>query len=325
MMIPPSVSFDLSDWMQLDLLGKDARTFLHNFCTNDVLKLPEHGRCEAFLCDVKGKILGHVQIYSIPGGLRLISVPGAADLLVPHLQKYLLGADVEFVNRALSHGLLCLAGPAALGVLNSVTGVPLEIGEMQNGSVETPRGTLWGGGIDCLPVPAWLISAERDVLGNLREQIPDELLAMGTRALFDLLRIEAGYPWYGRDISAANLAQEAARTEQAISFQKGCYLGQEPIARLDALGHTNRELRGILIQGVPPQAGGTVLLNGESVGTVTSLAIRENGQAAVALALLRTKATAAGTAVQIQNSAEDGAGELIAGEVFWPRLSDSHS
>ena len=102
---------------------------------------------------------------------------------------------------------------------------------------------------------------------------PLGLIPLGTMA-FESLRIEAGWPVFGRDIDESNLPQEVGRTERAISFTKGCYLGQETVARIDALGHVNRHLVGLLIpserDSLPP---GAKISKGDKVlGQITSSA-----------------------------------------------------
>ena len=113
----------------------------------------------------------------------------------------------------------------------------------------------------------------------------------------------SGFPVYGRDISDENLAQEVARTRQCISFTKGCYLGQEPIARLDAMGHTNRELRRITFApGSRPVAGMVVLAadSDDEAGAITSVSPIPDSQGAIAaLGYLKTRFNREGTQVRI--------------------------
>jgi hypothetical protein len=135
-------------------------------------------------------------------------------------------------------------------------------------------------------------------------------------AVFEALRIEAGFPRYGVDITDDNIAQEAGRTRQAISFTKGCYLGQEPIARLDAMGHVNRELRGVRLADGPVPLPMSAVFDeggGQQVGTITSAALSYADNKPVALAMLKTHATRPGTNVQVRLG-ESGAQE---GTVFW--------
>jgi folate-binding protein YgfZ len=108
--------------------------------------------------------------------------------------------------------------------------------------------------------------------------------------------LEAGWPWYGVDITEDNLPQEVNRNEQAISFTKGCYLGQETVARIDALGHVNRRLAGLRFDADDlPRPGLELRIDGKGVGTVTSAAWSPRWDRPIALALLRQKPSAVGT------------------------------
>ena len=102
------------------------------------------------------------------------------------------------------------------------------------------------------------------------------------QAAFDAARIEWGFPLVGHDISDANLPQEIARDKLAISFTKGCYLGQETVARIDALGHVNKTLVGLRFAGSTlPPAGSELLAGDQAVGQVTSSAYSPCASAAV--------------------------------------------
>src|SRR5690606_23992581 len=121
---------------------------------------------------------------------------------------------------------------------------------------------------------------------RLEEAITATGVSLGSRAEFEALRIDAGFPQYGIDLSEENIAQEAGRTAQAISFTKGCYLGQEPIARLDAMGHTNRQRCRLLVEGdsVPPRGAAVQQRDGTDAGRITSAAAAPDGAGVVALA-----------------------------------------
>ena len=126
---------------------------------------------------------------------------------------------------------------------------------------------------------------------------------------FTAARIEAGFPLFGLDFDETNLPQEIGRDRQAISFTKGCYLGQETVARIDALGHVNQQLLGVRYSGaVVPNAGLELSLAGNKVGRVTSVAFSPKVDAPVALAMIRREANAVGT--RLESSA--GECEVIA-------------
>ena len=125
-------------------------------------------------------------------------------------------------------------------------------------------------------------------------------------AQWETRRIAAGWPEYGVDVTEDHLPQELARNDRLLSFTKGCYLGQEPIARLDALGHTNRELRRLTITGIEPVAPGTNVLDpasGDVMGTITSAAVDAMGTGCVALGYVKTRANRPGTLLNLAGDA----------------------
>jgi folate-binding protein YgfZ len=116
---------------------------------------------------------------------------------------------------------------------------------------------------------------------------------------FHALRIEAGTPFFGVDFDEDSFPQEVGRDREAIRFTKGCYLGQETVARIDALGHVNQKLVGVRFFGSEVPAAGTELsLGGKKVGRVTSATVSPQLQAPLALALVRREANAAGTRLE---------------------------
>ena len=118
-------------------------------------------------------------------------------------------------------------------------------------------------------------------------------------AAFDALRVEADMPLFGVDFDASNLPQEVARNDRAISFTKGCYLGQETVARIDALGHVNQELTGVRFEGAEVPAAGTELTHGGSVaGRVTTATFSPRLDGPLALAMVRREWLAPGTRLE---------------------------
>ena len=117
-----------------------------------------------------------------------------------------------------------------------------------------------------------------------------------TSESFEVLRIEAGTPVFGRDVTEKNLPQEIGRDDRAINFVKGCYLGQETVARIDALGHVNQVLKGLLLDPRPacPRRAAVLEADGKRVGFVTSSAVSPGWDAPIALAMIRTSHARAG-------------------------------
>ena len=142
----------------------------------------------------------------------------------------------------------------------------------------------------------------RELLPGLAARLRNGGFVPGGADAFHALRIEAGFPWFGIDFDADNLAQEIGRTARAISFTKGCYLGQEPIARIDAMGHVNRELRTLKLGlGPLPAPGATVhpVDDPAEIGRVTSVGRLPTTREGLGLALLRSAHLAPGHAVRV--------------------------
>ena len=239
-----AASFDFASRTRMEITGSDRTTVLHNFCTNDIKSLRPGRNCEAFICDVKGKVLGHVAALCRGDSLLLETSPDQTETLIGHLDRYIIMEQVEFADRRSVWRETFLVGPSAAEVVSSlIADAPPE--PDHHVEVETSWGwvliaaTPFG-----LPDTFMLLyNAANDTDAQSR------LAAAGARpcdeSVWDIFRIESGLPMFGRDIDNGNLPQEVDRDDRTISFQKGCYLGQETVARIDALGHVNRKLCGV--------------------------------------------------------------------------------
>lgn len=291
--------YDLSDRTQIELTGADRAKFLHGFCTNDIKGLHPGQGCEAFLTNIKGRVLGHIFVFAGAQSLWIDTTSGQEGAIIPHLDRYLIREDVQLIDRSEERGELFVTGRHAAQLLM----VEDELGLYGCVSREAFGNPLDIRRVDLLNEPGFLLSIPRSAIEATRSS----LLAVGCRAgsadEFETRRIEAGFPYYGRDITEENIAQEVARTKQAISFTKGCYLGQEPIARLDAMGHTNKELRRVVFEPGASLVAGAPILAAETddeAGVITSVApiVNANGETSV-IGYLKTRFGAAGSKVRV--------------------------
>ncbi len=297
---------DRSGRVRLEIAGPDRAKFLHNLTTNDVKRLPLGRGCEAFVTSPQGKALAYVKILACPESILVSTDPGGLVLALPHLQKYGVFDDIVLEDRSATTFEFHLAGPRAEDLIRAAGGelpAPDELSHVATALAdspllvfrESPTGrpglTLIGARSSAAKI-AGLLRTEGEVLG----------LAELDLESFEVLRIEAGTPVFGRDVTEKNLPQEIGRDNQAINFVKGCYLGQETIARLDALGHVNQLLKGLLLapQANPPRPGSVLEADGKRVGYVTSSAISPGWNAPVALAMVRSSHTRAGAAVVVK-------------------------
>ncbi|OAI53633.1 hypothetical protein AYO47_04365 [Planctomyces sp. SCGC AG-212-M04] len=274
---------------QVRLTGADRAKFLHNFCTNDIKKLQPGQGCEAFLTNIKGRILGHIFVFAGAADLIIDTVPGEDIKIRDHLDRYLITEDVQIEVVTDQFECHYLFGDEAGQRIREAFGI--DVSDLpQCGNLESPQSSA-------LLSPAWI--RRLDVTAKPGFEIatstsaePPPGVSVVNDHVFAAYRIDAAFPTYGIDITDDHLAQEAARTAKAISFTKGCYLGQEPIARIDALGHVNRELRVVAFANAETLAAPCKVLDAvtkSELGMLTSVA-GVPGSATVGLGMLRTSA-----------------------------------
>jgi folate-binding protein YgfZ len=259
---------ELAGWSSVTLTGADRQSFLNNFCTNDVKRLGSGEHCEAFITNVKGKILGHGLVLCRDGELVFITVPGQAAKIIEHLNRYIIREDVQLRDTTAERVYLLIAGGEAAGAgLN---------------------GDLWVRW-RLLHVPfCGLLELAPDRLIQIRQELKAAGAVSCGHAAFEALRIESGTPLSGIDFDDENLPQEVGRDELAISFTKGCYLGQETVARIDAHGHVNQQLAGVRFDGPNiPEAKVALTHGGASVGHATSATYSPQLGSPLALAMVR--------------------------------------
>ena len=234
----------------IDVVGHDAAQVANNLCTAPLLQLTGQSGYEAFFTDIRGKTLGHFCVYATDDGLRLIGATNQADKIAAHFDRYTIREDVAVTNRSDElTGLL----------IDYQTLSQLELA-VDFGQPQSPNLLAWrkisgpedSGEIAAYQVPwlgdqpAVLIAGSTAALQQWTIRCQPALQAMNAEMMdvsqFHSLRVKAGFPWYGIDLDDKNLPQELDRDAMAISFTKGCYLGQETVARLDALGQVQKKL-----------------------------------------------------------------------------------
>ena len=292
--------FDTHDRTQIVASGSDAVDFLNNFCTAKLVDLQPGQGCEAFFPTIKGRVIAHAVVLKGEDSVYLSADAGISDALLTHLRKYKLAEDVELIDSTGAWGELLVAGPQAAaavqGVLNVGVGMLGPCGHVEE---QFKDGRAIVRRLPLVPGEAYTIAAETDRLDDLWPAFAAHGVQPAGQQVYEARRIEAGWPQIGLDITDSHLVQEVARTDRAVSFTKGCYLGQEPIARLDAMGHTNKELRILRIDGEQPPADHDVRHGEADVGRISSIApVFGHGQS-VALAVIRKAAMTPGTELTV--------------------------
>ncbi len=279
---------------RLEMAGEDRLRFLNGLVTCDVKSLQPGEGAYGFLTQVKGRILADVEILARGESLWLELPPGKGGEISEHLGKYVIADRVEI--RPLDRTPLSLIGPEAAAALGEAE-LPeavyshrrIEIGGaeavvVREADLEVPVWTLWTLPDDAAPV--W----QKLVAGGA--------LPAGYEA-WDRLRVEAGRPLYGQDYGADNFPQETG-LEEAVSYTKGCYLGQEVVARIHYRGGVNKLLRALAFDGDADPLGKAVVHEGRPAGTVTS-AVHSPGRGHLGLAVIHQRVEP-GARVEIEGS-----------------------
>jgi folate-binding protein YgfZ len=285
---------DSSERGKLALSGIEAIEFLNGQVTNELADLrPGEGRYAAFLTH-KGKMLGDLRILAIgenssepPTELLLDTERAALQALFDMIRRFKVGYRVELDKRTLECALLCLIGPDSHQIAARSTGLEPQA---------LPRVEHSHRSAEINGCPLRLIATEwgLDVLCDADDRLAVQaaLLAAGAQPVSqqagEILRVQRGRPRYGIDMDTDTIPQEAGLNERAVSFTKGCYVGQETVARLHYRGKPNRHLRGLRLS-EPAAAGAQLRLGERPVGLLTSSVISPT-LGPIGLALVRREA-----------------------------------
>ncbi|PWU19019.1 MAG: folate-binding protein [Candidatus Rokuibacteriota bacterium] len=260
----------------LEVRGADAAEFLQGQVTNDVEALTPGQGCYAAMLNPKGHMVGDVRVLRVePERFLLDTEATASEVVLRDLRMYKIGRQVEIADMP-ERAVLSLIGPRADDVAAAAVDAHLPPGEH---TVVSPREGLFAVRTD----------VGIDLVVDTPEEVRERLLAAGAQPVSldaaEIVRIESGRPRHGVDITEDNLPAEAGIVERAVSFTKGCYVGQEPVARMHYKGRPNRHLRGLRLS-APAGRGTPLLADGKEVGRLTSMALSP-ALGPIALALVR--------------------------------------
>jgi folate-binding protein YgfZ len=269
------------DRSRIAVTGAEGAEFLQGQLSNDIEALAAGEGCYAVLLDRKGKIRADMRVLRLAADHLLIETESASGALVlAHLEMYKIGRDAHVRETSSEHSLLSLIGPRSEEIIG---GVPLR---PEHAHREIPlagitcRAVGTDLGVDLL-VPSGSAEVVRDALAEAGAE------PIGVEAA-EIARVEAGRPRVGFEIGPQTMPQEAGINERAVSFTKGCYIGQETVARLHYKGKPNRHLR-LLAPERPVSVGDPVTVDGREVGTVGT-AVLSPARGPLALAILRREA-----------------------------------
>jgi tRNA-modifying protein YgfZ len=308
-----AVLIDRSDLGRLQIRGRDALDLLHRLTTNHLKALRPGEGAAAVFTTAKGRILDLVTVHVLEDGLLCLTGAGRAGSIRDWIERYTFREDVTVEDRTAALGTLGLFGAGAVRVMTGLCGEeaatrPLHFAaKVRVGGLEAVLARTWplaGGGFH--------LTADAGSLEGLRERLlaaGDDVVAAG-RDCFDLLRIEEGLPVAGRELTEDYNPWDA-RLDEAISLNKGCYVGQEVIARLHTYDKVSKRLVRLRIpSGTLPSIPATLRSGHEAIGTLTSAALVP-GDGVAALGYVRDEDATEGREIEVAGLAAGRATILV--------------
>jgi len=301
---------DLSFRGRLCLTGADRVRFLHGQVTNDIKALREGQGCYAAIVNAKGRMEADANVYCLKDELLLDLEPGYITGVITRLEKYLVADDVQVVPVSELYALLSLQGPGAEKCLSDSRLVPrVPSAELQITNSASEYGELYAARHSRASAPGFDLFIPAGQLQQAMEDLLKVVAAEGGRLAgwnaLEMARIEAGIPRYGADMDQTNFPQEAAIEGRAVSYSKGCYIGQEVLNRIHTMGHVNRTLCGLRFTpetAALPTAGEKIFLAQKEVGQITSAVSSLRWKTPIALAYLRKEAAEPASSVVVRTA-----------------------
>jgi folate-binding protein YgfZ len=251
---------DVSHFGKIKVTGKDRQRFLNGMLTNEIKALENGKGAFALFLDVKGHIQADMKVYIFSDHLLLVLQHYLVEKLMAGLDRYIMSEDIRMQDASADYAMFQVLGPQAEQYLTSkgIQNFPQD--SYSFGSAEVSPSSQ----IIRLPAGFAVLSSiaeAKDVLDLLGGPY------VGAKA-FEVFRIESGLPLMHRDMDESNFPQECG-LDAALNFNKGCYLGQETMARIDAQGHVNRHLVGIATDEMI-NAVDKIFKDSKEVGRITS-------------------------------------------------------
>jgi folate-binding protein YgfZ len=262
--------------------GTDAAEYLQGQLTNDIEGLDPGQGCYAALLDRKGHLQADMRVLHLDGSgeIWLDLEPASAEPVLKHLRMYSIGREVEVEDAGGNWAVFSVIGPRA----RELTGFA------ELGSEGAQRHREWDG-TEVLGVATDLgvdLIVRTDAAGAVEQLLRDAGVSEVSLDAAELVRVESGRPRFGVDMGPEHMPAEAGVVERAVNFEKGCYIGQEPVARLHYRGKPNRTLRGLRLS-APAETGQALRLGDREVGTVGTACLSP-ALGPIALAITRKEA-----------------------------------
>jgi glycine cleavage system T protein len=313
---------DLPHRAIFEMTGSDSVRFLQGMVSNDVERLQEGHGTYATVLTTQGKVVSDLRIYRTAHSFLLETYGSVQEKVVQHLERYLIADEVELHSWG-EHAFLSLQGPRSAQILEEI-GVSVPEGEYRHTPSQIQdseaRYSILCFRVSLTGEAGFLILLETAYLEPMWHRLLDKVRRygggpIGLRAL-QILRMEAGIPWYGTDFDDSNFPLEVG-LDRVVSQSKGCYLGQEVMERIRARGHVNKRL--VIFHGhgsVVPSSGARVYREERDIGEVKSGTFSIALGRPIALGYIHRDFVSPGTEVSIRSAAETHSATIASCPVF---------
>lgn len=297
-----AVAIDLSHRGNLCFSGPDTDEFLHRMLSNRVKELmPGEGAYNTFLTR-QGKFISDLYMYKFDTFVVASVAPGLAGTLAEEIDRFIIMDQVEVANETENSFCFGLFGPSSREIItkaNMGDPSPEEHGHTTSGNMMIAR-ELWTG------EDGYLLMGPREEAEPLWRALSNAGAKPAGVTALESLTLEAGVPLFGKDMTSAVNPMQAGLEEKAIDFEKGCYIGQEVIAKIKYLGQVNRGLVGLKIDGeITPEPGAVVYDGEKNIGSITRSAYCPTLDAILAFSYLPRAQMEPGTEVRVDCQGTD--------------------
>jgi folate-binding protein YgfZ len=282
---------DLSARGRIVVRGRDRARLLHAITSNEVKKMTPGAGCYAFLLSPQGRIQADLNLFCFEDRFLIDTEPEVRENVYRHIKRYIIADQVELEDVAQQTGAIGLEGPGAAAVL-AMLSAPIpgaDYSHLMWDLVGNAVGNLGGATVAAVTLtgqPGFRIYCAAESVADTVRRLESAGAKPATGEDARLVRIENGKPRYGEDIRETSLVQETQQMH-AVSFTKGCYLGQEIVERVRAQGHVNKKLMRVELDGSEPLAAGTKTTVDGAEAEITSSVVSPASGRVVALAYVR--------------------------------------
>jgi tRNA-modifying protein YgfZ len=274
---------DLSARGRITVRGRDRARLLHAITSNEVKKMPTGAGCYAFLLNPQGRIQADLNLFCFEDHFLIDTEPELREKVHLHIKRYIIADQVELEDVTPTTACIGLEGPGAAAILATL-GAPVPAADYAH--VAWDDATI--AAVTMTGQPGVRIFAPPEKAAALVHQLEATGAMAATPEEARLVRIENGKPRYGEEIRDSSLPQETQQMH-AVSFNKGCYLGQEIVERIRAQGRVNKKLTRVILEGSElPAAGTKTTVDGAEAEIMSAIMSPESG-GVVALAYVRQK------------------------------------